>query len=245
MTKLFLLTLLASAVFFPSVVKAQEPVPSAFSGTAVNSGGVLRLKAADAYLKWKKDARKLAVEAQAKVNPGTAVAVVEHQGNGELWTILDGNASLADSWKRNELHFGPHVRRVGRWFGYAGGQLTRGGDLPSNMWIGRIGTLLLNNRYDAALSVSRNNFTDISESAVTSIGLTFRSLHPFTEHTGYNYGAGLDRISYTGYSHISPTVVAGINIYLPGGSFDVTATQGESGNRGLMLGYTVYLGGRQ
>ncbi len=218
--------------------------PSAlFTGASVNAAGVLRLEAAEPYLKQAEAARKAAVEEQVLAHPGASVVSVEFKGDGELWTISAGHASLADSWKRRELKFVRRAVRAGKWFGYAGGQLTRGGDLPSNMWVGRIGTMLLDNRYDAAFSVSRNNFTELDGSGVTTIGLTFRSLHPFTEHTGYNYGAELSRTSYTGYSHISPSVLGGINIYLPGGSFDVTVTCGERGNRGLLIGYTVYIGG--
>lgn len=233
---------MAAVTAIPAAAAA-ESQPGAFAGAALNSGGVLRLKATETYLKLDGSPRKEAVETQAKAYPAASVVVVDYLGNGELWTISDGRASLADSWKRSEIHFGPHVRRFGRWFGYIGAQATRGGDLPSNMWVGRVGTMLFKNRYDAALSVSRNSFTALTDSTVTSIGLTFRSLHPFTEHTGYNYGAQLDRISYTGYSHISPSILCGMNIYLPGGSFDVTITQGEKGNRGLLFGYTVYIGG--
>ena len=242
MRRFILSALTAAAVVLPSAAMAEGRIGT-FAEAALTSGGVLRLKAAESYLKLDESARKAAVEAQGKEYPGTSVVSVDYLGNGELWTISDGHASLADSWKRSEIHFGPHMRRFGRWFGYVGAQATRGGDLPSNMWVGRVGTMLFKNRYDAALSVARNNFTALSDSAVTTIGLTFRSLHPFTEHTGYNYGAELDRTSYTGYSHISPSVLGGINIYLPGGSFDVTVTQGEMGNRGFMFGYTVYIGG--
>ena len=141
------------------------------------------------------------------------------------------------------MRFGPHSRRAGRWFGYLGGQLTRGGDLPANAWTGRIGTTLFKDRYDAAISLSRNNFTEVDDSGVTTVGLVFRALYAYTPHAGFNLGAQVDRVSAPGYSHLSPSVLAGINIYLPGGSFDITLTHGERGNRGLLLGYTVYIGG--
>lgn len=212
-----------------------------FESPAVNNGGVLRLKATEAYSKWKEDARKAAVEAQALSYPGTAVAVVEYAGNGEFWTFTSTHAALADSWSRREMHFGQHARKAGRWFGYVGGQFVRGGDMPSNGWTGRIGTTLFKDRYDTALSLSRNSFTEADNSGVTTIGLTIRALYPYTRHAGFNLGMQLDRTSYTGYSHISPSAVGGINIYLPGGSFDVSISYGEFGRASLLAGYTVYI----
>jgi hypothetical protein len=41
----------------------------------------------------------------------------------------------------------------------------------------------------------------------------------------------------------TPSALTGINIYLPGGSFDITFTHSERGNRSLLQGYTVHIGG--
>lgn len=241
MKKLVLLLVMLLAVVCPAEIKAQEQLESAFAGAEVNSGGVLRLKSTDAYLKLKEDARKTAVEGQAKAHSGTAVAVVEYQGNGELWTVAGSSAVLADSWSRKEMRFGQHARKAGRWFGYVGGQFVRGGDSPSNNWTGRVGTTLFKDRYDTALSFSRNSLT-AADDAMTTIGLIMRVLYPYTQHAGFNLGLQLDRTSYTGYNHISPSAIGGINIYLPGGSFDVSLSCGEEGRMALLAGYTVYIG---
>jgi hypothetical protein len=221
-------------------LNAQQASTGAFNGASLDSG-LLRLAAAEQYLSLKEDARKTAVEAQAKAYPGAALAVVEYQGNGELWTLSNGQATQADSWSRRQLRFTRHERKAGRWFGYIGGQFVRGGDLPSNGWTGRIGTTLFHDRYDTALSVSHNSMTEIDDSGSTTIGVTARALYPYTKHAGFNLGLELDRTSYTGYNHISPSAIGGINIYLPGGSFDVSLLYGEEGRTSLQAGYTVYI----
>jgi len=209
----------------------------------VSPSGVLLLTAATEYFSLKTAEKKSAVERAAAKAPSASVVSVAAAGEGELWSVTAGSATALDAWSDRGMRFGPRSRKAGRWFGYVGGQLTRGGDLPSNAWTGRLGTTLFKNRYDAAISLTRNSFTEIEDSGVTTVGLTFRALYPYTEHAGFNLGVQLDRVSTTGYSHLSPSALAGINIYLPGGSFDITFTQGERGNRGLLLGYTVYIGG--
>lgn len=220
---------------------AQTASTGAFSGARPGPGGLLRLEAAEPYLGLKGSERKAAVEGRTAAYPGTRLAVVEYRGNGELWTVAGGSATLADTWSRSQLRYTRHERTAGRWFGYAGGQFVRGGDSPSNGWTGRLGTTLFKNRYDAALSISRSSLTDADDSAMTTLGLTGRALYPYTRHAGLNLGLQLDRVSYTGYSHISPSAVGGINIYLPGGSFDLSLNYGESGRVALLAGYTVYI----
>lgn len=227
--------LLGAAVF------AAEPVP-VFVSSGVISSGILRLKAAPGYFDLKAAEKKSAVERAVAAAPSASVVSVELSSEGELWTVSGGRAEALDYWSDRGMRFGPRSRRSGRWFGYVGGQLTRGGDLPSNALTGRIGATLFKNRYDAAISLSRSNFTELDDSAVTTAGLTFRALYPYTAHAGFNIGVQAARVSATGYNHLSPSVLGGVNIYLPGGSFDITLTHGERGNRGLMLGYTVYLG---
>lgn len=236
-----LLLWLPLAVLFSAPLSAQVASSGAFSGAQAGPGGLLRLEAAEPYLGLKETERKAAVESRAKTYPGTELAVVEYRGNGELWTVAGGSATLADTWSRSRMRYTRHERKAGRWFGYAGGQFVRGGDSPSTGWTGRIGTTLLNNRYDAALSLSRNSFSDVEDSGITTIGLTGRVLYPYTRHAGLNLGLQLDRVSYTGYSHISPSAVGGINIYLPGGSFDLSLNCGERGRVALLAGYTVYI----
>lgn len=220
---------------------AAEPAP-VFTSSTVAPSGVLLLKAATGYFSLKEIEKKSAVE-RAAAAPSASIVSVEVAGEGELWAVTAGSAAALDSWSERGMRFGPRSRRAGRWFGYIGGQLTRGGDLPSNAWTARLGTTLFKNRYDAAISLAKNSFTEVDDSGITTVGLTFRALYPYTAHAGFNLGVQLDRVSATGYNHLSPSALAGINIYLPGGSFDITLTHGERGNRGLMLGYTVYLGG--
>lgn len=238
MTRSALLCLACVAAFRLAAAAAESV---AFVGTPAASGGVVRLKAAEPYLKWKKAERKAAVETESRAYSGVGAAVVEYPGGGEIWTVEAGSATLADSWSRGGMRFGRRARKAGRWFGHVGGQFVRGGDLPSNGWTGRLGTTLFKDRYDAALAVSRNTFTESDDSAVTTLGLTARALYPYTEHAGFNLGLQLDRVSYTGYSNVSPSAVGGINIYLPGGSFDVSLSFGEAGRLSLLAGYTVYI----
>jgi hypothetical protein len=234
--------LLAVCLLCGGTAFAAEPSPM-IAGYRLSPSGVLLLTAATGYFDLKTAEKKAAVERAAAKAPSASVLSVESAGEGELWSVAAGSAAVIDSWSEHVMRFGPRSRRAGRWFGYLGGQLTRGGDLPSNAWTGRLGTTLFKNRYDAAVSLTRNSFTEVDDSGVTTVGLTFRALYPYTAHAGFNLGVQLDRVSATGYSRLSPSALAGINIYLPGGSFDVTLTHGERGNRGLMAGYTVYLGG--
>lgn len=241
--KTLLKTLLAGGILLSgAAVRAAGPAEP-FANSSLLPSGVLFLTAAPAYFDLKAGERKAAVERAAAVFSSAFAAAVELAGEGELWTVTGGRAEEVDSWSARGMRFAPRSRRAGRWFGHLGGQLTRGGDLPSSALLARLGTTLFKNRYDVAVSLTRNNFTDVDDSAVTRIGLTFRALYPYTAHAGFNLGAQLDYVSATGYNHLSLSALAGINIYLPGGSFDVTFTHGERGNRGLLLGYTVYLGG--
>ena len=240
MSRAVLSLMLLAAFLCPSPAGGAEPA-GPFAGVSAVPGGILRLAAAEPYVKLKEDGRRAAVEAQAKARPGVALAVVEYNGNGELWRISGAGAELADSWSRGEMRFARHARKAGRWFGHVGGQFVRGGDYPSDGWTARLGTTLFKDRYDAALSLSRNSFTEADDSATTSLGLTVRALYPYTRHAGLNLGLQLDRVSYTGYSHLSPSVVGGINIYLPGGSFDISLSCGEYGRTSLLAGYTVYI----
>lgn len=221
---------------------AQEVSSGAFSGAQMSPDGLLRLTAAESYLDLKGPERKAAVEARAAGYPGAAFAVVEHKGNGELWTVSTGSAALADAWSRGQLRFTGRARTAGRWFGHISGQFARGGDYPSNGWTARLGTTLYNNRYDAAVSLSRSAFTDIDGSGVTTFGLTGRALYSYTRHAGLNLGLQLDRVSASGYSDFSPALTGGVNIYLPGGSFDMSLVLGEEGRISLLAGYTVYIG---
>ncbi|HNT97286.1 MAG TPA: hypothetical protein PKK31_03355 [Elusimicrobiales bacterium] len=221
---------------------AQEISSPAFSGARMSPGGLLRLAPAGPYLGLKEKERRSAVENAAAAYPAAAFAVVEHNGNGELWTISQSSAALADAWSRRELRFTRHSRTAGRWFGHISGQFARGGDYPSNGWTARLGTTLYNNRYDAAVSLSRNTFTNVEGSDVTTFGLTGRALYPYTRHAGLNLGLQLDRVSASGYSGFSPAVTGGVNVYLPGGSFDMSLTFGEEGRISLLAGYTVYIG---
>lgn len=214
----------------------------AFSGAQLSPDGLLRLKAAGPYLGLKGQERRSAVENAAAAYPGAAFAVVEYNGNGELWTISQSSAAPADAWSRKELRFTGRARKAGRWFGHISGQFARGGDYPSDGWTARLGTTLYNNRCDAAVSLSRSAFTDIDGSGVTTFGLTGRALYPYTRHAGLNLGIQLDRVSASGYSDFSPALTGGVNIYLPGGSFDMSLIMGEEGRLSLLAGYTVYIG---
>ena len=219
---------------------AANPAP-VFTSSRVAPSGLLLLKAATGYFHLKDADKKSAVERAAAAAPSVSVVAVEAAGEGELWSVAAGTAAALDSWSERGMRFEPRSRRAGRWFGYLGGQFARGGDFPSNGWTGRLGTTLFKDRYDAAISLSQNSLSGISDSEVTNIGLTLRALYPYTAHTGLNLGGQLDRGSASGGSSLTLAAVCGINIYLPGGSFDVSLSLGEEGRASLLAGYTVFI----
>lgn len=241
----FLLSFLIILNLSVSICVTQEKIPSEFESYYINPTGILYLKADKKYAEASEQTKSKSVEkACAAVSDKTdKIVVVQFKAEGEIWVCEKGHALKIDSWSNRFMHLSEQTRKTGRWFGYLGGQLVTGGDYPAKGWTGRIGTTLLKNKYDAALSVSYNVFSDIKNSGTTSIGLTGRKLFQYTQHTGLNIGLRVD-YSYSetsSDSEISPAILGGINFYLPQGSFDITLSFGEEGTISLMFGYTIFI----
>ena len=64
---------------------------------------------------------------------------------------------------------------------------------------------------------------------------------PLSVHGGCNIGAQLNSVDNYGAKTRSIGLVTGLNVYLPGGSFDITLNLQDKGVYGLMAGYTVFI----
>jgi hypothetical protein len=237
-------------VFFTTIILsvlscvAQEKIPSEFENYHISPTRIIYLTGGKKYIESSNQAKTKSVEnaCSAIVSDKTdKIIAVKLNGQGEIWVFEKGKALKIDLWSDRVMHLSEQTRKTGRWFGYLGGQIMTGGDFPSKGLIGRIGTTLLKNKYDAALSVSYNAYSDIEDSGTTSIGLILRALFRYTEHTGLNVGVRADYVYSENSREISPAVLGGINFYLPQGSFDFTIALGEEGTKSLMLGYTFFI----
>ncbi|MBI4655639.1 MAG: hypothetical protein HY746_02710 [Elusimicrobia bacterium] len=247
--KKIILSFFITFVLHASDSMALENIPSEFESFRIyphtNQVGVgVYLKAGKKYTGLSTQAKAQIIEkAYNAVVPDKSknIIAVELNGEGEVWILENSKALKIDFWSDKTMYLSKPTRKTGRWFGYLGGQIMSGGDFPARGWTARIGTTLLKNKYDAALSLSRNAFADIEDSGITSIGLTCRRLFQYTEHAGLNIGVQADYARSESASETTPLISGGINIYLPGGSFDVTMTFGEQGRSSLMLGYTIFI----
>jgi len=130
-------------------------------------------------------------------------------------------------------------RKTGQWFGFFGAQAQTGGSTKSSGFNARIGSTLWQGRYDLAATLSTQTTKDASTS---SVGLVGRMLFRLNPDIGWNVGAQAQRsASSSGDTLDTISVVGGLNIYVPNGSFDVTLTLGNRGTYGLLFGYTIFL----
>jgi hypothetical protein len=242
---------LLSILLFAPALRADDnscglgiKLPDAFSGCEILDGA-LHLKAQDAYLDKKKTERAgivLPVLEAEKNSLSKNILTVDYKGGGELWTLDEkGGAKLLDKWSVMGITVGENMRKSGRIFGFIGGQLMRGGDYPSQGFTARLGTTLLQERYDASIGYSHNAYQNVDDSGTNSLSLAARALFRYSKHIGFNAGGQLDRVSYTGYSDWTPSLLGGVNFYTSNGSIDFMLNYGESGNKSLQFGYTFFM----
>jgi len=233
--------LLAAFLLLAPVLCRAAALPPEFESFRVSSSGLVYLKAASDYraLSTASKAAAVANAASALGRSGGQLAV-ELDGEGELWNVKDGGAAKLDSWSDKAMTFGSRPPRTGRWFASFGMQSMSGGDYPSGTLNLRLGSTLYKNRYDLALAYDYSKPRDAPEGR-TSLGLVGRALMPLSVHGGCNIGAQLNSVDNYGAKTRSIGLVTGLNVYLPGGSFDITLNLQDKGVYGLMAGYTVFI----
>lgn len=227
-------------------------LPAAFSGCTSGAAGALYFKADKNYFAMDKTARAAvaskAIAAWLEANPKSKLALfaVKGDGMGELWGLpAGGKTARLDAWQDSRMNFGPKQAKHGNLFAYLGGQLVTGRDYPSKGFSARLGTMLFKDRYDAAVSYSYSGITGVADSGSSSIGLVGRARFKSTRHAGLNAGFQLNYYkSAYGEDEWAPSVIGGINVYVPSGSFDISASIGGRGAFNLQLGYTVFLSRR-
>ena len=223
---------------------------AAFSGADLSAQDQLVLKAADKYSSMPASARAARTSgallewknALGSDAPAALMLSVRFNGGGELWLLKPSGPAKIDEWSDTRLPFTPEQPNTDRFFGYIGGQYMRGGGSAGNTtgFNGRLGKTFMNGRYDAALLYGYLKLG--SDYSSSSYGLTGRALFPWTDHVGWNVGGSLTRSAPSpGDAVTSLGVLGGINFFLPGGSFDVTALIGNHSTYSLLIGYTLYL----
>lgn len=233
-------TLLAALLLVPSFCSAAS-LPSEFESSRTNPAGLVYLKAAGGYKNLSAAARASAVtNAAAALGRQAGQLAVELDGAGELWNLKNGKASRLDSWSDRPMPLAHGSSRIGRWFASFGVQGMSGGDNPSGTMNLRLGSTLYRNRYDLALAYDYSKPHD-SVLARASLGLVGRALMPLSAHGGWNIGGQITSTDNYGDKTASIGLVTGLNVYLPGGSFDITLKLQDKGAYGLMAGYTVFL----
>lgn len=219
-----------------------------FSGADLSGQNQLRLKATEKYAALPPAGRytqafgalvdwRTALRPDA---PANLMLSIKWKDGGELWMMKNGAPEKIDYWSDAQLPFAPGQPGRRRFFGYVGGQVMRGSDMDTtSAFNGRLGTTLFNNRCDAAVLYGRSKMGDFS---IASYGLTGRALFPLSDHVGWNLGASFTRSAPSeGDAANSFAALGGLNFYLPGGSFDITASLGNNSMASLMVGYTLYL----
>mgnify|MGYP001453103052 CR=1 FL=1 len=233
--------LLTAALLLAPCVCRAGALPPEFAASSVNGAGIISVKAATTYVDLVGSDR---ADAVAKV--GTALGLadgplsVRLPDGGELWNLSAGKAEKLDSWSGGAVQPGPGVSAAGRWFASLGMQNMGGGDYPASTLNMRVGSTLFRGRYDLALSYDYYKPRD-SELTSRSLGIVGRALMPLSRHSGWNAGAQLSTSDNYGVKTGDFGLVAGINVYLPRGSFDISLNLKGRGACGLLLGYTVYL----
>lgn len=232
-------TLLAAlALLLPTCAAA---LPAVFKGAHVNGAGVTYLEAESSYeqLSLPTKAAEIAVAAR-ELGVAAGSLVVKRDVGGELWSVKAGTPSRLDVWSDRSIPLGEKTNQAGRWFASVGMQGMSGGDYPSGAINMRLGSTLYKNRYDVALTYDYYKLRDALEGR-TSLGLVGRALMPVSPYGGWNIGAQLLSVNNYGVRQGTLGIVAGINVFLPRGSFDITLNLQDQGNYGLLAGYTVFI----
>lgn len=221
-----------------------------FSGAALSAQNQLILEATDKYAAMTAEERGLQAswvlvewsKALSPRAPENLLLSIKWKDGGELWQMKAAKPARIDEWSDTRLPFTPDQPKADRFFGYLGGQYMNGTAETGNMtgFNGRLGKTFMSGRYDAAVLYG---YTKVGEnSGSSSYGLTGRALFPLNERMGWNLGGSFTRSAPSGGDAVNSTsVLGGVNLYLPGGSFDITASLGNNSMYSLMIGYTLYL----
>ncbi len=246
------LALPAAAADYPQALKNLKPRldSSVFSGASVSAQNQLILTATDKYkamtssLRYQQAYTAL-LSWHSVLSPGAPANLllsIKWKNGGELWLLKDSGPAKIDEWADTRLPFTPSQPNTDRFFGYLGGQLMKGGSsVGSNMtaFNGRLGKTFLRGRCDAAAIYG---YSKLGDAGLSSYGLTGRVLFPLTDKMGWNLGGSFTRSApSTGDAVNSIAALGGLNFYLPGGSFDVTASVGNNSMYSLLFGYTLFL----
>jgi len=221
-----------------------------FSGAALSAQNQLILEATDKYAAMLPAERGLQAswvlaewnKALSPRAPANLLLSTKWKDGGELWLMKTAGPARIDEWADTRLPFTPDQPKADRFFGYVGGQYMNGtgetGDLTG--FNGRLGKTFMSGRYDAAVLYG---YTKMGEAAGSSTyGLTGRALFPLNERMGWNLGGSYTRSApSSGDAVNNMSALGGVNFYLPGGSFDITASLGNNSMYSLMVGYTLYM----
>lgn len=203
------------------------------SGLYINASSTKR----QAYLKEVLQSWKKADNASEQSND---FVTVSWRGGGELWSVKSDKLSSLGQWSDDRLYYSETVPEHGKLFVFFGGQMIQGGGADITGVNARIGSTLYKNKYDIAATFSYASIDTNPSITTNSIGLVGRALYPLSEHVGYNLGGQLVRTDVGGTASITPGVVAGLNFYMPNGSFDVTLSTLDAGRWSLLAGYTIF-----
>lgn len=219
----------------------------AFSAARLSSQEQLILEATDVFISSAPKRRAWVTEALAEwkrqldgagIPEEQPLAVVAWKGAGSLWSLRQGRAALLEEWADERPVVSGDRLGAGRFFGFLGGQVTRGGDFDSSGFNARLGSTLFQNHYDMALTFA---YATVGSVDARSFGILGRALFPLSPGVGWNTGVQVSRFDPSSGDSISTlSAVAGLNFYLPGGSFDVTLQAGNNNTYGFLAGYTVF-----
>lgn len=224
--------------------------PSVFSGAGLSAQNQLILTAADKYAAMpvadrNRQASWALGEWQRTLGPAAPANLmlsISWRNSGELWLLKPTGPVKIDEWTDTRLPFTPDQPNTDRFFGYVGGQLMKGNNTTGNMTAinGRLGKTFMRGRCDAAVLYGYAKMGEDYSSS--SYGLTGRALFPLNERMGWNLGGSYARSApSSGDASNNMAILGGVNLYLPGGSFDITASIGNNSMYSLLIGYTLYL----
>ena len=218
----------------------------AFSDIQLSMQQELKLSATDLYRSSTPDQKKASVTEALKSWQETEtekkdqMAAVAWNGGGELWSARSDKITKVGEWSDNQLHFSATTPPHGRLFAFFGGQMVQGGVADVTGFNARIGSTLLKDRYDLAASISYASIDTTPSVNTNSLGIVGRALFPLSERVGYNLGGQLVRSEINGTAQTTPGAVAGLNFFVPTGSFDITLSTLDAGRWSLLAGYTLF-----
>ncbi|MEK6628672.1 MAG: hypothetical protein AABY53_08595 [Bdellovibrionota bacterium] len=219
---------------------------SAFSNVELSKQQELELSATDLYRSSTPEQKKASVNEALKgwqeteIEKKDQLASVVWSGGGELWSVQNNKITKVGEWSDSQLHFSQTTPPHGRLFAFFGGQMVQGGVADVTGFNARIGSTLFKNRYDLAVSLSYASIKTTPSVNTNSLGVVGRALFPLSERVGYNLGGQLVRTEIDSTPTTTPGAVAGLNFFIPTGSFDVTVSTLDAGRWSLLAGYTLF-----